>query len=74
MLRLAVAMSETPSDVPDDLWAALRAHFDEAAMVELAASIAWENFRSRFNRPFDVGAQGFAHGAVCPLPEPRPRR
>ncbi len=67
-------MSETPADVSEELWAALRAHFDEGALVELVASVAWENFRSRFNRPFDVGAQGFAHGAVCPLPARPPHR
>jgi len=69
VLRLAVAMSRTPADVPEELFTALRRQFDEAQMVELAAAIAWENFRSRFNRPFDVGAQGFSDGAFCPLPE-----
>lgn len=72
-LRLAVAMSRTPADVPDELFAALRRHFDDAQLVELGGLIAWENFRSRFNRLFDVGAQGFSAGAFCPLPE-RPER
>ncbi len=36
---------------------------------ELTANIAWENFRARFNRGFDVAAQGFSEGAVCPIPE-----
>ena len=62
-------MTRTPADVSDELFAALRRHFDDAQLVELSAAIAWENFRSRFNRPFDVGAQGFSSGAFCPLPE-----
>jgi alkylhydroperoxidase family enzyme len=69
VIRLAVALSRTPADVPDDLFAALRARFDDAQLVELSAAIAWENFRSRYNRLFDVGAQGFSEGAYCPMPE-----
>jgi hypothetical protein len=32
--------------------------------VELAATIAMENFRARFNRVFEVEAQGL----YCPVP------
>jgi hypothetical protein len=35
----------------------------------LVAAIAWENYRSRFNRAFDVRAVGYSHGAFCALPE-----
>ena len=38
-------------------------------LVELTATIAWENFRARFNRGFDIQAQGFSEAAFCPLPE-----
>jgi alkylhydroperoxidase family enzyme len=69
VLRLSVEMNRAPANVPEELFAALREHFDEAQLVELAAEVAWENFRSRFNRVFDVGAQGFSEGAFCPLPE-----
>jgi alkylhydroperoxidase family enzyme len=62
-------MTRTPADVPEDLYAALRRQFDDEQIVELAAAIAWENFRSRFNRVFDVGSQGFSEGAFCPMPE-----
>lgn len=68
MLDLAVAMTRTPVDVPDALVDDLREHFDEKQLVELTAAIAWENFRARFNRGFDVAAQQFSDGAVCPLP------
>jgi alkylhydroperoxidase family enzyme len=69
VLRLSVAMNRAPADVPEALFAELRKHFDEAQLVELTAEVAWENFRSRFNRVFDVQAQGFSEGAFCPLPE-----
>jgi len=38
----------------------LRSHLDERQLVELTATIAWENFIGRFNRGFDVQPQGYA--------------
>ncbi|MCH7868512.1 MAG: hypothetical protein IH881_12530 [Myxococcales bacterium] len=49
--------------------ASLRMSLDEVELVELTTGIAWENFRARFNRGFDVAAQGFSDGAFCPIPE-----
>ena len=69
MLDYAVAMTKTPVEVPDALFARLRAHFAEAELVELTAAIAWENYRARFDHAFGIGAQGFSEGAYCPLPE-----
>ena len=69
VLDLAVAMTRTPADVSAELFARLRAEFDEAQLVQLAAAIAWENYRARFNRVFDVGSQGFSDGAFCARPE-----
>jgi hypothetical protein len=37
-------------------------------VVELASAIAWENYRARFNRAFDVTAEGFAEGSACAVP------
>ena len=62
-------MTRTPVVVADALYAALREHLTEPQLVELTASIAWENYRARFNRPFLIDAQGYSHGAYCPLPE-----
>lgn len=73
MLDLAVAMTATPADVPRTLLEDLSAHFDEAQLVELAAAIAWENHRARFNRAFDVQAVGYSEGTACALPERPPR-
>ncbi len=66
MLRLAVALTRTPSDVSDDLFAILRNRFSE---VELSAAISWENYRARFNRTLAVGSEGFSQGKFCPMPE-----
>jgi alkylhydroperoxidase family enzyme len=70
VLDLAVEMVKTPVAVPADLLARLRARFDEGQLVELAAALAWENYRARFNRVFGVQAAGFGtEGAFCALPE-----
>ena len=58
LLRMADAMAETPSNVSDELYAELRRHFSEEALIELAASAAQENYRARYNRVFDVGSDG----------------
>ena len=69
VLDYAVALSQTPANASDELVARLRAELSDQQLVELTAAIAWENFRARFNRGFDVAAQGFSQGAVCPIPE-----
>ncbi len=65
VLDLAVGMTETPVQVSDDLFAALREQFDDAELVELVGLVALENLRSRFNGAFAIGAAGFSEGAVC---------
>jgi AhpD family alkylhydroperoxidase len=69
VLDYAVAMSRTPVEVDDDLFARLREHFDERQLVELTGAIAWENFRGRFNGALGLGAQGFSDGAFCAIPD-----
>ena len=69
VLDYGVAMTHTQVEVPDELFAALRQHFDEPQLVELTAAIAWENYRARFNHAFGIEAQDFSKGAYCPLPE-----
>lgn len=63
-LEYAERMTITGQSVDDALFARLRAHFGEAQLVELTAAIAFENFRSKFNPPLGIEAQGF-----CPLPQ-----
>lgn len=54
VIELADAMAETPADVSDELYARLRNEFSEEQLLELGAQIAFENFRARLNRVFDV--------------------
>lgn len=68
-LDYALALCETPVEVPDELFEALRRELDEGQLLELTATAAWENYLARFNRGFAVEAQGFSAGAVCPLPD-----
>ena len=68
VLEYAAEMSRTPVSVPDDLFGALREHFDEAQMVELTTAIAWENHRARSNHALGMGSQGFSEGPLCLLP------
>lgn len=69
ILWLAVALTRTPANVDDALFAALRTQFSERQLVELSAVICWENYRARCNRTFGIEAEGFSHGQYCPLPE-----
>ena len=72
VLRYAAAMTATPVEVPDDLFAAVRALFGDGPLVELTAAIAWENYRARFDHALGIEAQGFSEGAFCALPERPP--
>jgi alkylhydroperoxidase family enzyme len=58
-LEYAERMTITGERVTDELWARLRACLTEAQIVELTAAVALENFRSKFNVPLGVEAQGF---------------
>ena len=58
-LALAEAMTITGQKVTDELFAEVRRHFSEPQLVELAAAIALENFRSKFNVALGVDSQGF---------------
>jgi alkylhydroperoxidase family enzyme len=56
-LEYADAMTITDRDVSDELFAKLREFYDEDAMTELTATIAWENASSKFNRALRVPSQ-----------------
>ncbi|MGI8911402.1 MAG: carboxymuconolactone decarboxylase family protein [Rubrobacteraceae bacterium] len=71
VMDLAVEMARTSVEVPPDLLERLNRRFSETQLVELAAAIAWENYRARFNRVFGVRPAGFSEGAFCALPEHR---
>ena len=50
-------MSLTPTSVTDEMFAEAHNHFSEAQLVELAATIAMENYRARLNRMFQVESE-----------------
>jgi len=56
VIDLADAMAETPSNISDELYSRLREQFSEEQLLELGAQIAFENFRARLNRVFNVGS------------------
>jgi alkylhydroperoxidase family enzyme len=63
-LDYAERMTITGQTVDDALFAELKRHYSEAQIVELTAAIALENFRSKFNPPLGIEAQGF-----CLIPQ-----
>ena len=71
VLRYTVAMTDTPVEVPDELFVRLGNEFDHQQLVELTSCIAWENYRARFDHAFSIEAEGFSDGACCPLPAQR---
>jgi len=54
VIELADAMTDTPATVSDDLYARLRKQFSEEQLMQLGAQIAFENYRARWNRIFDM--------------------
>jgi len=56
VIELADAMAATPSNVSDGLYARLRQQFSEEQLLQLGGQIAFENYRARLNRVFDVGS------------------
>jgi alkylhydroperoxidase family enzyme len=62
-LAFAEAVTATPTAVTDEVFATLRDHYTVAEIVELAATIAVEHFRAKFNTALGIPAQG-----LCVLP------
>lgn len=56
VIELADALADTPSNVSDDLYTRLRERFSEEQLLQLGGQIAFENYRARLNRIFDVGS------------------
>jgi alkylhydroperoxidase family enzyme len=59
VLAYAEAATVTPPEVTEEVTLALREHFDDAQIVELAMLVALENLRSRFNTGVGLTSQGF---------------
>ena len=54
VIELADAMVTAPANISDDLYRRLRERFSEEQLLELGSRIAFENYRARLNRVFDV--------------------
>lgn len=68
-LDYAEAMTRTPVEVSDELFARLRERFDERQIVELTIAIALENLYSRSNHAFGIESEGFSEGTYCVVPD-----
>ena len=66
-LKYADHMTDTPAEIPEALFDRLRELFHNEQLVELTSTIAWENYRARFNHAFGAESEGYSDGAVCPL-------
>lgn len=69
VLRLSEAMTATPATISDPVFTELKQFFDVPQIVELAAAVALENFRARFNRVFEIESDSY-----CTLPPDHPVR
>ena len=58
-LEYAERVTYTDQKIDDAFFAEVKKHFTEAQIVELTFAAALENFRSKFNPPLGVEAQGF---------------
>lgn len=67
VLEYAEQATLVPAQVSDDLAARLHDNFSDAEIVELAAWVALENFRSRFNAGLGLHSQGFAEHCAIPM-------
>jgi alkylhydroperoxidase family enzyme len=67
VLEYAEAATWCPAEVSEQLAARIRAHLSDAEFVELAAWVALENFRSRFNAGLGLRSQGFSDRCAIPM-------
>jgi alkylhydroperoxidase family enzyme len=64
VIGLADALTDTPSNVSDELYTRLRNQFSEEQLMQLGAQIAFENYRARWNRLFNVESGNLYQGTV----------
>jgi alkylhydroperoxidase family enzyme len=62
-LEYADAITLSDREVGEELFERVRAFFDDDALVELTAVIAWENSSSKFNRALRVPSQDLWRGS-----------
>jgi len=64
VIELADALTDTPSNVSDELYARLRNQFSEEQLMQLGGQIAFENYRARWKRLFNVESDNLYQGTV----------
>ena len=65
VIELADALTETPADVSDDFYSRLRKQFSEEQLMQLGGQIAFENYRARWNRLFNVESDNLYQGSTA---------
>jgi alkylhydroperoxidase family enzyme len=68
VLEYADYLTQTPLELPEAFSRKFRRHFTKAQVVEISATIAMENLRSRFYHAVGLESQGFTQGGFCVLP------
>jgi len=63
VLQYATEMTNTPVRIDEDNFAVLKNEFNSKQLVELTATIAFENFRARYNHAFGIDSAGFSNEA-----------
>ena len=71
-LAFAEAMTDPRIGVDDSIFAALQAYFDEQAIVELTALVAFQNLSSKFNAALAVPPGGLCARPPEVADRPRP--
>lgn len=67
VLEYAEVATGCPAEVSEELAARVAVHLSDAEFVELAAWVALENFRSRFNAGLGLHGQGFSDACEIPM-------
>ena len=62
VIALADAMTDTAANISDYLYARLRNQFSEEQLMQLGGQIAFENYRARWNRIFNVESDNLYQG------------
>lgn len=70
VLEYAEAATATPANVTQEIADELHKHFTDEQIVELAAWVCLENYRSRFNAGLGLKSEGFSD--TCRVPPPTP--
>jgi AhpD family alkylhydroperoxidase len=72
VMEYAEAMTETPPQVTDELFARLLEQLGAAAMVELTSLVGFANSAARGNVAMGIASQGFSKACALPLAQRSP--